>query len=160
MPDCGAIALRAEQCAVPVQNKLAEKCPRYCAERQVSIFVMVDSDFSALEQQPIPFTGKVFAPQAFFSAHDEIGVLATLRPREWRRRVELDPFSAKSDLSGFEHDPKDYVAERSREQRANARCDSRIRLHQSWNNHAASHACDRSADCHPIGNNEMLEIDE
>ena len=60
----------------------------------------------------------------------------------------------------FEHDPKDRVAERSRQRGANTGCHTRIGLHQSGNNNAASHARDCSADGYAIWNNEMLKIDE
>jgi hypothetical protein len=75
-----------------------------------------------MEQQLIFFTGKIFAPETFFSAHDEIGVIVAFCPRERRRPVELDPFSAKSNLSSFQNDPKNHVAERSSQRGANAGC--------------------------------------
>src|SRR5436309_8010919 len=89
-----------------------------------------------------------------------MGVVVAFCPRERRRRVELDPFSAKSNLSRFQNDPKNHIAERSGQRGANTGCHARICLHQSWNNNAASHARDCSADCHPVRNNEMLKIDK
>src|SRR6266481_5273622 len=130
------------------------------SQRHVSIFAMVDLDLIALEQQPILFAGKIFAPETFFNAHDEICVLATLCPCERRRRVESNSFSAESDFARFQNDPKNHVAERRGQQCTNTGCQPRICLHQSWNNHAASDARDRSTDCHAIWNNEMLEIDK
>src|SRR5262249_52153629 len=114
----------------------------------------------ALEQQPIFFAGKIFAPETLFGAHDEIGVVAAFYPCERRRRVELDPFSAESNLSRFQNDPENHVAERSGQRGANTGCHARICLHQSWNNDAASHSRDCSADCYPIRNDEMLKIDK
>src|SRR4029453_7868638 len=124
------------------------------------IFAIINPNFIAMEQQLIFFTGKIFAPETFFIAHDEIGVVVAFCPRERRRPVELDPFSAESDLSRFEHDPEDHVAERSGQRGANTGSHARICLHQSWNNNAASHPRDCSADCHPVRNNEMLKIDK
>src|SRR6476620_6959693 len=129
-------------------------------QRHVSIFAIVDPNFIALEQEAIFFTGKIFAPETFLSAHNEIGVVVSLSPVEWRRHVELDPFSAKSDLSCFEHDPKNHVAERSGQCRANTGCHARMCLHQSWNNNTASHARDCSTNCDAVRNNEMFKIDE
>ena len=68
-------------------------------QRYVSIFAIVDPNFIALEQEAIFFTSKIFAPKTFFSAHHEIGIVVAFCPCERRRRVELDPFSAKSDFS-------------------------------------------------------------
>ena len=130
------------------------------SQRHLSIFAIINPNFIAMEQQLIFFTGKIFAPKTFFSAHDEIGVVVAFYPCERRRRVELDPFSAKSDLSRFEHDPENHVAERSGQRGANTGCHARICLHQSWNNNAASHARDCSADCDAVRNNEMLKIDK
>jgi hypothetical protein len=70
-------------------------------QRYLSIFAIINPNFIAMEQQLIFFTGKIFAPETFFGAHDEIGVVVAFCPRERRRPVELDPFSAKSDLSRF-----------------------------------------------------------
>src|SRR5678815_5024414 len=114
-----------------------------------------------MEQQLIFFTGKIFAPKTFFGAHDEISVVVVVFcPRERRRPVELDPFSAKSDLSRFEHDPENHVTERSGQRGANTGYHARICLHQSWNNNAASYARDCSADCYAVRDNEMLKIDK
>src|SRR5436190_21838288 len=96
------------------------------SQRHVSIFVMVDRDLTALEQQPILFTGKIFAPETFFNAHDEIRVLAALGPCERRRRVESNSFSAESDFARFQNDPKNHVAERRSQRGANAGCQPRI----------------------------------
>ena len=130
------------------------------AQRHASIFAIINSNFIAMEQQAIFFTGKIFAPKTFFGAHNEIGVVVAFFPRERRRRVERDSFSAESDLSRFEHNPEDHVAERSRQRGANTGSHARICLHQSWNNNAASNARDCSADCHTVRNNEMLKIDK
>src|SRR5580765_7121647 len=129
-------------------------------QRHVSIFAIVDPNFIALEQEAIFFTGKIFAPKTLFSAHDEIGVVVAFFPCEWRRRVELDPFSAKSDLSSFKHDPENHVAERSGQCGANTGCCARIGLHQGWNNKAAGHARDCSANCDAVRDNEMIKIDK
>ncbi|KAG0505357.1 MAG: hypothetical protein Udaeo_13150 [Candidatus Udaeobacter sp.] len=132
------------------------------AKRQhyLSIFAIINPNFIAMEQQLIFFAGKIFAPETFFGAHDEIGVVVAFFPCECRRRVELDPFSAKSDLSCFKHDPENHVAERSGQCRANTGCCARIGLHQGWNNKAAGHARDCSANCDAVRDNEMLKIDK
>src|SRR6185369_13117932 len=105
-------------------------------------------------------TPEICVTQTFLSSDDEIGVVAVFCPRERCRPVELDPFSAKGNLTRFEHDPENHVAERSGQRSANAGGHARICLHQSWNNNAASHTRDCSADCYAVWNNEMLEIDE
>src|SRR5207244_1671298 len=64
--------------------------------RYISMRVVVDSDLIALEQQSILFPRKIIAPQTFFTAHHEIGIVPALCPRERRRRVESNAFSSKS----------------------------------------------------------------
>src|SRR5262245_43605315 len=101
------------------------------SQRHVSVLAVINLDFIAMEQQAILFTGKVFAPKALFSAYSEMRVVVVaFCPRKCCRRVEADPFSSKSDLTGFEHDPKNHVTECSRQRSANTGCDTRIGLHQ------------------------------
>src|SRR6476660_9310291 len=124
------------------------------AKRQhyLSVFAIINPNFIAMEQQLIFFAGKIFAPETFFGAHDEMSVVVAFCPRERRRPVELDPFSAKSNLSRFQNDPKNHVAERRGPRGANTGCHARICLHQSWNNNAARYAGDCSADCYAVRN--------
>src|SRR5215475_8160314 len=141
--------------AVDVDPIVAER------QRHVSIFAIVNPNFITLEQQAISFTGKIFAPETFFSAYDEMSiVIFALCAGKLCRPVELDPFSAKSNLSRFQNNPENHVAEGSGQRGANTGCHARICLHQSWNDNAASHARDCSADCYTVRNNEMLKIDK
>src|SRR5262249_7429134 len=87
-------------------------------------------------------------------------VIVSFCPRKCRRPVECNSFSAKSDLSCFEHDPEDHVAKGSSQRGSDTGCYARICLHQSWNNNTAAHARDCSADCYAIRYDEMLKIDE
>src|SRR6266487_91374 len=122
--------------------------------------VVVDSDLIALEQESILFPRKIIAPQAFFSAYDEISVVPAFCPREGRWRIEPNPFSAKGHFARFQHNQEDDVSKRSREQSTKTSCEPRIGPHQSRDNQTANHARDCSADCYPVWNNEMLKSDE
>src|SRR6266704_5651996 len=129
-------------------------------QRYISMRVVVDSDLIALEQQSILFPRKIIAPQTFFTAHHEIGIIPALCPRERRRRVESNPFSSKSDLARFQDNQKDHVTKRGGENSAKTGRESRIGAHQSRYNNTANYAGDDATDCYPVWNNEMLEIDK
>ena len=121
---------------------------------------MVDCDLIALEQQSVLFPRKIVAPQTLFSAHHEIGIISALCPRERRRRVESNPFSAKSDFARFQDNQKDHITKRGREQRAKTGREPRIGSHQSRDSQTANNARGGSADCYAVWNNEMLKIDK
>src|SRR3989442_3957933 len=129
-------------------------------QRYISMRVVVDSDLIALEQQSILVPRKIIAPQAFFTAHHEIGIVPALCPRERRRRVESNAFSSKSHLARFQDNRKDHITKRSREQSTKTSCEPRIGSHQGRDSQTANDARDCSADCYPVWNNEMLKIDE
>src|SRR5262249_24498064 len=87
-------------------------------------------------------------------------IIVAFCPREGRGPVELNSFSAKRDFTRFKNDPKNHVAERRSQRSADTSCHARIRLHQSGNNHAASHASHSSTDGYAVRNNEMLKVDK
>src|SRR5882762_1512695 len=129
-------------------------------QRHIPIRVVIDSDLIALEQESVFFSGKIIAPQTLFIAHHEISIIIPFCPCEWRRRIEADPFSAKSDFARFQDNQKDDVTERSREQSAKPRRKPGIGPHQSRQSNTANDARDYSADRYPVWNNEMFKIDK
>ena len=133
-------------------------------ERHVAVHVlvdlMVDSDLIALEQQPVSFAGKIIAPQTFFGAHREIGIISMLFPCEWRRHIKSNPFPSKGDLARFQDNQKDHVTKRGSQNSAKTSRESRISAHQTRHKNAANYAGNYAADCHTVWNNEMLKVDK
>src|SRR4029077_7107169 len=127
---------------------------------RISISVIVDLCFVALEQQSIFFACEMVAPQTLFAADHEIGVVTLSFPGKRRRRVETNSFFSKSDFARLQNDQKNQITKNSREQRTNTRSDSRICVHQSRCCQAGNDSRDYPADRHPVWNDEMLEIDK
>ena len=93
------------------------------------ITMIVDPHRVAIEQQAIFLARKMIAPQTFFAADHEIGVVITFCPGKGCRSIETNPFSPKSDFARFQNDQKDHVTESSSQNRADTRCQIRIRIH-------------------------------
>src|SRR5262245_45404701 len=123
-----------------------------------SVLAIVESNLVALEKKAIFFTREIFAPETFFGANNEMSVVVAFCPRKRCRPIELDPFSAKRDFSGFKDDPKNHIPKCSGQSGAHTGCYGRLCLHQSRDNNAAGDARDCSADCYAVGNYELLKI--
>src|ERR1022692_2772609 len=81
-------------------------------------------------------------------------------PGKPSRFVEPDSLLAERNFARLENNPENYIAQSCRQQRADARGYSRVRVHQSRNENARDNSRDGAANCYSIGNNKMLEIDK
>src|SRR6266852_4079369 len=129
-------------------------------QNRVSVRVIVDLGFVAVQQQAVLLTRKIVAPQTSLTADREIGVLALSRPGKQSWRVETNSLFAERDFAGFQNNQKNEIAKPSREQRTNCGRDSRIRTHQFRHGEAGDKSRDRPTDRHLVRNDEVFEIDK
>src|ERR1035441_2033450 len=116
-------------------------------QRDLSVGMTVDLNVIAMEQQSIAFSRKMIAPQAALIADNEIDAVIVPDPGKASRFVEPDSLLAERNFARLENNPENYIAQRSRQQRADARGYSRVRVHQSGNENARDNSRDGAANC-------------
>src|SRR5579884_1987839 len=130
-------------------------------QRHIAVRAMINLCVTALKEKTVFLPGKVFAPETSLRAYREIRVLVFApNPREGRRRIKADSLSSKGDLARLQNDPKNHITQGGGQKRADKGHQARVGFHQSRDRGAANRSGKDAAQRHPVGNNEMLKVDE